>query len=71
MERTIARLDGRATEVEILQVLRAEHERLSLTKDRCLKYRAPEGKFKRMCEAWSFVCTVFRREFLLDLSSDE
>lgn len=71
LERTIARLDGRATEAEILQVLRAEHARLSLTKDRCLKYGAPEGKFKRMCEAWSFVCTVFRREFLLDLSSDE
>ncbi len=63
-ERAIARIQDRTTDDEIMAVLSREHERLCVTKDRCTLYTPPEGKFKRLCKAWSYFGPEFRREFL-------
>ncbi len=62
--RALDRVLGRSTEEDVLAVLLREHQRLSVTKDRGFRYQPPEGKFKRVCEAWSFIPQRMRVEFL-------
>jgi hypothetical protein len=64
LARAIDRVLARSSEEEVLFVLRTEHEKLCRTKDKCLRYTPPEGKFKRLCEAWSLVGPGMRIEFL-------
>ena len=66
LSRAIDRVIERSSEEEILSMLSKEHDKLCLTKDRGLKYKAPEGKFKRLCEAWSHVGYVLRTNFLVN-----
>ncbi|RYZ81470.1 MAG: hypothetical protein EOP04_23920 [Proteobacteria bacterium] len=65
-ERVLARLNIRATEHEILEFLIKEHGKLRVTKDRGIRYAAPEGKFKRLAEAWAFINFQLRAEFLFE-----
>jgi len=55
---------ARSGENEIMEVLRKEHARIVLTRDRGLRYNPPDGKFKPVCEAWSFICPKKRADFL-------
>ncbi len=63
LERAIDRLQGRASVEEIMAVLWQEHQRLCVTKDLCERYTTPEGKFKRLCKAWSYFGPKFRNKF--------
>ena len=65
LEQAIARGLSRSTEDEIMSVLRNEHSRIALTKDRGIRYCPPPGKFKRMCEAWSFLSSKLRAEVIV------
>ncbi|RYZ62643.1 MAG: hypothetical protein EOP09_18585 [Proteobacteria bacterium] len=62
-ERAIVRVQDRASIEEVMAVLWREHKRLCATKDRCERYTPPEGKFKRLCKAWSYFGPTFRTEF--------
>ena len=65
LERTIERLSSQASEKEILEVLHAEHLRLKLTRDCGIRYTPPDGKFKRLAEAWSFIAPSMREACML------
>lgn len=56
-------------EHQILAVLRREHQVISRLKKAGRRYSAPEGAFKRVCEAFSYVPEKLRAELLLDFES--
>ncbi|MBC7530731.1 MAG: hypothetical protein H7318_04070 [Oligoflexus sp.] len=62
-EKALQRCQG--ADEKIVAVLMREHERLCQAKILRQRYVAPDGAFKRLSEAFSFVSEMMRREVLL------